>query len=101
MGLNGSNDFSVKISSDTGLWREAIRSDHAAGNVAVGSIWPQTRLDVDVPIRPASHTVSMLPFPAIHGAGALVFVSDAPSGSEMADSDGETWRSVRTSTIIA
>lgn len=50
MELNGSNDFSVKVSSDTEQWREAIRIDHATGNVAVGSIWPQTRLDVDGPI---------------------------------------------------
>lgn len=38
MGLNGSNDFSVKANSDTGQWREAIKIDHATGNVAVGSI---------------------------------------------------------------
>ncbi|MGH6771954.1 DUF2793 domain-containing protein [Brucella tritici] len=101
MGLNGSNDFSVKVSSDTGQWREAIRIDHATGNVAVGSIWPQTRLDVDGPIRLASYTVSMLPFPAIHGAGAMVFVTNAPSGTEMAYSDGTNWRSIRTNTIIA
>ncbi|GAA5666651.1 hypothetical protein Brsp07_05167 [Brucella sp. NBRC 14130] len=101
MGLNGSNDFSVKVSSDTGQWREAIRIDHATGNVAVGSIWPQTRLDVDGPIRPASYTVSMLPFPAIHGAGAMVFVTNALSGTEMAYSDGTNWRSIRTNTIIA
>lgn len=101
MWLNGSNDFSVKVSSDTGQWRDAIRIDHVTGNVAIGLIWPQTRLDVDGPIPPASYTVSMLPFPAIHGAGALVFVSDAPSGPEMAYSDGETWRSIRTNTIIA
>ncbi len=100
-GLNGSNDFSVKVSSDTGQWRGAIRIDHATGNVAVGSIWPQTRLDVDGPIRSASYTVSMLPFPAIHGAGAMVFVTNAPSGTEMAYSDGTNWRSIRTNTIIA
>jgi len=88
MWLNGSNDFSVKVSSDTGQWREAIRIDHVTGNVAVGSIWTQTRLVVDGPIRAASYTVSMLPFPAIHGTGALVLVSDAPSGPEMAYSDG-------------
>ena len=100
-GLNGSNDFSVKVSSDTGQWRGAIRIDHATGNVAVGSIWPQTRLDVDGPIRSTSYTVSMLPFPAIHGAGAMVFVTNAPSGTEMAYSDGTNWRSIRTNTIIA
>ena len=38
MGLNGSNDFSAKVSCDTGQWREAIKIDHATGNVAVGSI---------------------------------------------------------------
>lgn len=36
MGLNGSNDFSVKVSSDSG--QEAIKIDHATGNVAIGSV---------------------------------------------------------------
>ncbi|SUA61272.1 Uncharacterised protein [Brucella anthropi] len=62
--MNGSNDFSVKVSSDTGQWREAIKIDHATGNVAVASIWPQTRLHFDGPIRLDAA------LPAIHGAGA-------------------------------
>ncbi|WP_374788572.1 DUF2793 domain-containing protein [Brucella oryzae] len=101
MGLNGSNDFSVKVSSDSGQWREAIRIDHATGNVAVGSIWPQTQLDVDGPIRPSSYTVALLPSAENHGAGALVFVADASSGAEMAYSDGLNWRSIRSGTVIA
>lgn len=101
MGLNGSNDFSVKVSSDTGQWREAIRIDHATGNVAVGSIWPQTRLDVDGPIRPASYATAALTPAESHGAGAMVFVTNAPSGTEIAYSDGTNWRSIRTNTIIA
>lgn len=101
MGLNGSNDFSVKVSSDSGQWREAIRIDHATGNVAIGSIWPQTRLDVDGPIRPASYAVASLPSAGSQGAGAIVFVTDAPSGAEMACSDGTNWRSVRGGNVIA
>lgn len=89
MGLNGSNDFSVKVSNDTGQWRKAIKIDHATGNVAVGSIWPQTRLHVDGPIRPASY------------AGAMIFVTNAPSGAEIAYSDGATWCSIRSGTVIA
>ena len=100
MGLNGSNDFSVKVSDDLGQWREAIRVDHATGNVAVGPIWPQTRLDVDGPIRPTSYAVASLPSAASHGAGAMVFVIDAPSGAEMAYSDGTNWLSVRSGTVI-
>ncbi|MEJ5018684.1 DUF2793 domain-containing protein [Ochrobactrum vermis] len=101
MGLNGSNDFSVKVSSDTGQWREAIRVDHATGNVAVGSIWPQTRLHVDGPIRPASYAVASLPSAGSHGAGAMVFLTSAPSGAEMLYSDGTNWRSIRSGAIIA
>lgn len=100
MGLNGSNDFSVKVSSDSGQWREAIRIDHATGNVAVGSIWPQTRLHVDGPIRPASYAVTSVPSAGSNGAGAIVFVTGAPSGAEMAYSDGTNWRSIRSGAII-
>lgn len=101
MGLNGSNDFSVKVSSDSGQWQEAIKIDHATGNVAIGSVWPQTKLHVDGPIRPASYAVAALPPAGSTGAGALVFVTNAPSGAEMAYSDGTNWRSIRSGTIIA
>ncbi|WP_139973571.1 DUF2793 domain-containing protein [Ochrobactrum sp. CGA5] len=100
MGLNGSNDFSVKVSNDIGQWREAIKIDHSTGNVSIGSVWPQTRLQVDGPIRPASYTVAALPAAAIHGAGAMVFVTNAPSGAEMAYSDGTNWRSIRNGAVI-
>ena len=101
MGLNGSNDFSVKVSSDAGQWREAIKIDHATGNVAIGSVWPQTRLHVDGPIRPASYAIAALPSAGSNGSGAMVFVTDGPSGAEMAYSDGVNWRSVRSGAVIA
>lgn len=101
MGLNGSNDFSVKVSDDAGQWREAVKVDHSTGNVAIGAVWPQTRLQVDGPIRPASYTVAALPSAGSHGAGALVFVTGGSSGLELAYSDGTGWRSVRTGTAIA
>jgi len=101
MGLNGSNDFSVKVSSDSGQWQAAIKIDHATGNVAIGPVWPQTKLHVDGPIRPASYAAAALPSAGSTGAGALVFVTNAPSGAEMAYSDGTNWRSIRSGTIIA
>jgi len=101
MGLNGSNDFSVKVSSDSGQWQEAIKIDHATGNVAIGPVWPQTKLHVDGPIRPASYAAAALPSAGSTGAGALVFVTNAPSGAEMTYSDGTNWRSIRSGTIIA
>ncbi len=100
MGLNGSNDFSVKVGDDNGNWREALRVDRATGNVAVGANWPQTRLDVDGPIRPASYSVTALPSAANHGAGAMIFVTDSSAGAEMAYSDGNAWRSMRYGSVI-
>lgn len=100
MGLNGSNDFSVKVSSDAGQWREAVKIDHETGNVAVGPIWPRTRLDVDGPIRPASYSVASLPSAGGQGAGAIVFVNDPSSGAELLYSDGTNWRSIRSGSVI-
>lgn len=101
MGLNGSNDFSIKVSDDSGNWREAIKFDHATGNVAIGGIWPQTRLHVNGPIRPASYTVATKPSASSHGAGAMIFITDSSSGAEMAYSDGSVWRSFRTGNAIS
>ncbi len=96
MGLNGSNDFSVKVGSDEGQWREALRVDRATGNIAIGGQWPQTRLDVDGPIRPATYSVLALPLASNHGAGALIYVEDADAGAQLVYSDGSHWRSVQT-----
>lgn len=101
MGLNGSNDFSIKVGDDAGEWHEAVRVDRATGNVAIGPHWPQARLDVDGPIRPASYTRLALPSASQQGAGAIVYVSDASGGAQLAYSDGTFWRSVKTSTPVA
>ncbi len=96
MGLNGSNDFSVKVGDDGGNWREALRVDRATGNVAIGSNWPKTRLDVDGPIRLRILFCCDPAFgrkPRI--AGAIIFVTDSGTGAEMAYSDGNAWRSMK------
>ncbi len=101
MGLNGSSDFSIKVSDDGGIWRQAMRVDRATGNVAIGANAPVTRLDVDGPIRPASYSKLTIPTAANHGAGALIYVSDASGGAQLAYSDGSTWRSLRTGLQIS
>ncbi|MBC8717878.1 DUF2793 domain-containing protein [Ochrobactrum sp. Marseille-Q0166] len=100
MGLNGDNNFSIKVGDESGNWREAMKVDRTTGNVAVGQIWPETRLHVDGPIRPAAYAVATLPSPSQHGAGAIVFVSNATGGAQVAYSDGAAWRSVRTGSVI-
>ncbi len=101
MGLNGGNNFSVKVADDGGAWREALRVERATGNVAVGSVTPQARLQVDGAIRPATYAKAALPSASGNGAGALVFVSNSANGAEMAFSDGTAWRSIRTGAVIA
>lgn len=101
MGLNGSNDFSIKVGSDEGQWREAMRVDRATGNMAIGSHWPQARLDVDGPIRPASYSVLSLPIASEQGAGSLAYVTDASVPDQLIYSDGTNWRSVRTGQLVA
>ncbi|ERI13653.1 hypothetical protein O206_23840 [Ochrobactrum sp. EGD-AQ16] len=101
MGLNGSSDFSIKVSDDLGLWRQAIYVDRATGNVAIGTNTPVTRLDVDGPIRPASYSKINLPQASNQGTGATVYVTDASAGAQLAYSDGTAWRSVRTVVAIS
>jgi hypothetical protein len=100
MGLNGDNNFSIKTGDDVGNWREALKVDRATGNVAIGSIWPETRLHVDGPIRPASFAIADLPSAVAHGAGAMVFVSNASTGPQMVYSNGSAWLSMRTGAAI-
>ncbi|KAB2698396.1 DUF2793 domain-containing protein [Ochrobactrum sp. Kaboul] len=101
MGLNGSSDFSIKVSDDLGTWRQAMRVDRATGNVAIGANTPVTRLDVDGPIRPASYAKLNLPQASNQGTGAMVYVTDASAGAQLAYSDGTSWRSVRTGVAIS
>lgn len=101
IGLAGSKDFSVKVGDNNGQWREAMRIDHTNGNIMIGAISPSTRLHVDGPIRTGSVTISTLPPAADHGAGSIVFVSDANGGAQHAYSDGNQWLSLRNGTVIA
>lgn len=100
MGLAGSKDFSVKVGDDNGAWREAIRIDHINGNVMIGATSPSTRLHIDGPIRTGMSTVANLPSAATHGAGSIIFVSDAAGGAQHAYSDGSQWLSFRSGNSI-
>lgn len=100
MGLNGDNDFSIKVGDDLGNWRVAVKVDRTNGNVAVGTVSPTTRLHVDGPIRPASYTVLNLPSAGLTGAGAIIYVTNASGGAQPAYSDGSVWRSFRTAAMI-
>jgi len=101
MGLNGSSDFSIKVGDDQGIWRQAMRVDRATGNVAIGANTPLTRLDVDGPIRPASYSKLTLPAASNQGTGAMIYVTDASAGAQLAYSDGTAWRSIRTGLAIS
>lgn len=100
MGLNGDNNFSIKVGDDVGNWRMAVNVDRLTGNVAVGSLTPTARLHVDGPIRPASYAVFGLPSASQQGAGAIAYVNNSSGGAQMAYSDGTVWRSIRTGTMI-
>lgn len=84
MGLNGSSNFSIKVSDDLGTWRQAMYVDRATGNVAIGANALLTRLDVDGPIRPASFSKINLPQASNQGTGAMVYVTDASAGAQLA-----------------
>ncbi|MBE7183293.1 MAG: DUF2793 domain-containing protein [Methylobacterium mesophilicum] len=55
-----------------------------------------SRLEVGVPLKLPSVTLTALPSAAAAGAGALVYVSDASGGPTLACSDGAAWRAVAT-----
>ncbi|MCL7999379.1 DUF2793 domain-containing protein [Brucella sp. 21LCYQ03] len=100
IGLNGDDNFSIKVGDDIGNWRVAMRIDRATGNMSVGSFSPSTKLHVDGPIRPASYPVLGMPSAIQNGVGSIIFVSNASGGAQMAYSDGSTWRSFRTGAMI-
>lgn len=66
----------------------------SAGHVGIGTPTPTTRLDVNGPVRVGTATVASLPPAAATGAGAIIYVSNAAGGPELAFSDGTDWRRV-------
>lgn len=76
MELNGSSNFSMALSHLCG--------PRATGNVAIGANAPLTRLDVDGPIRLESYPKINLPQASNQGTGALVYVTDASAGAQLA-----------------
>lgn len=101
MGLAGSKDFSVKVGDDNGQWREAMRIDRTSGNIMIGAATPSTRLHIDGPVRTGSVTVATLPSASSHGAGSLIYVTNASGGAQHAYSDGSQWLSLRNGAVIA
>lgn len=101
MGLAGNNNFNVKVSPDGQSFLNAIlvRSDN--GNVGIDTYWPTAKLDVDGPVRIGQFLRADLPDPASTGAGAMVYVSDAPNGATLAFSDGADWRSSQDRSIVS
>ena len=53
----------------------------------------QNSIKANSPLRLANYTLSNLPLAATSGAGAVIFISNAPEGPILAYSDGSHWRS--------
>jgi len=47
MGLNGGNDFSLKVSDDGSGWSEALHIDGSSGRIGLGTSAPSEVLDID------------------------------------------------------
>lgn len=71
-----------------------------AGNVAIGSGNPVTKLDVDGPVRVKSYAKAALPSAAA-GAGQIIYVSDEAGGAVIAFSDGANWRRVTDRAVVS
>lgn len=71
-----------------------------AGNVAIGSANPVTKLDVDGPVRVKSYAKAALPSAAA-GAGQIIYVSDEAGGAVIAFSDGANWRRVTDRAVVS
>ncbi len=99
-GLSGSDDFAVKVSPDGSVWHDAIIVDRQTGFLGIGTHAPTTDLHVDGLVRLAPRSKLALPAAALAGNGALAFVTDGPNGDEPVYSDGASWRSVRSGTVI-
>lgn len=52
-------------------------------------------------LKLATYTVATLPNAAVHGAGAMIFVSNDAGGSTPAFSDGTSWRRVADRAVVA
>lgn len=67
----------------------------SSGDIGIGTSSPSTRLHVNGPVRVGSYTKTALPTASGAGAGAVVYVSDATGGAQLACSDGTQWLKVR------
>jgi hypothetical protein len=82
-----------------GVYNQRIKVT-PAGNVAIGSGSPVTKLDVDGPVRVKSYAKASLPSAAA-GAGQMIYVSDEAGGAVIAFSDGANWRRVTDRAVVS
>jgi len=100
IGLTGSDDFLVKVSSDGQSFAPALLARPSNGFVGIGTWSPTAPLHVEGAIRIAVEMAEELPDAVGVGAGTLLFLEHADHSIELVYSDGAAWRSVQSGSTL-
>lgn len=100
IGLCGDDLLHFKVSPDGSTWTEAFVID-GTGRVGFGTSTLTTRFQVNGAIRVKTFSRTLLPDPAVQGAGAIIYVSDDSAGATLAFCDGAGWRRVHDRNPVA
>lgn len=100
MGLNGSNDFSIKASADGSGWSEFLRLNTADKSVALGDFVSRSATRLSGPCAFAVYDKISTPSAAQAGEGAMIYIRGMGAGGPYVYSDGSVWRSLKDDTAL-
>lgn len=99
IGLAGSKDFQIKMSSDGAQFSSAVCVRSDTGHVGIGTTAPEAPLHVAGAIKMQMLEVDEIPDAQVLGAGGLVFVNDSGT-PKLAYSNGSIWKWTRNDSAI-
>lgn len=92
IGLTGSNDLEMKLSSNGQSFASAFFANSVSGFVGIGTSSPSVRLDVNGALRLDCVSRDGLPDAETAGAGTLIFMRSDTQHLSLVYSDGQEWR---------
>lgn len=100
MGLNGSNDFSIKASADGASWAEYMLIHSSSKVIYLGDQVSRSKAQFAGPCGFAVYNKADIPLPEEAGEGAVIYIRELSGQGPYVYSDGVSWRLLKNDNLL-